>query len=149
MTRAHDIITRWPSRQLREVASGPAGLEIDEVFYRLIEEVAESDRELARVAAKRARLIDQARLWVETTSHTSLLGIGDHPPAERASLARQVLSEEIGTALRIPAPTAEALVEASKALAHTLPGTMNALSAGPGRASCGRERIHRQLRPGG
>lgn len=130
MTRAHDVISRWPSRQPREVAAGPAGLEVDEVFYRLIEEVAESDRELARVAAKRARLIDETRLWVESSVHTSLLGIGDHPPAERASLVRQVLTEEIGTALRIPAATAQALVEASKALTHTLPGTMNALSTG-------------------
>ena len=130
MKNAHDIITGWPSRQPREVAAGPPGLEVDEVFYRLIDEVAEADRELARVAANRAVLIDQTRQWVEATAHTSLLGIGDHPPAERASLVRQVLTEEIATALRIPAATAEGLVEASKALTHTLPGTMDALTSG-------------------
>ena len=130
MKNAHDVITRWPSRQPREVSAGPAGVEVDEVFYRLVEGVAEADRELARVAAKRAVLIDQTRQWVEATAHTSLLGIGDHPPAERASLVRQVLTEEIGTALRVPASTAEALVETSKALTHTLPGTMDALTTG-------------------
>lgn len=130
MTGAHDIITEWPSRQPREVAAGPVGLEVDEVFFRLIDGVAEADRELARVAAKRAVLVDQTRQWVEATAHTSLLGIGDHPPAERASLVRQVLTEEIGTALRIPASTAETLVETSRALTHTLPGTMDALTTG-------------------
>ena len=58
------------------------------------------------------------------------MGIGDHPPAERASLVRQVLAEEIATALRIPAAAAENLVETSKALTQTLPGTMDALSTG-------------------
>lgn len=130
MKNATDIIAEWPSRQPREVSAGPLGEEVDEVFHRLVAGLGENDRELAQLAAQRAVLIDQTRQWVEATAHTSLLGIGDHPPAERASLVRQVLTEEIGTALRIPASTAEALVEASKALTHTLPGTMDALTTG-------------------
>lgn len=130
MTGAHDIITRWPSRQPGEVAAGPLGLEVDEVFYRLIDGVAAKDRELAKISAERAVLIDQTRQWVEATAHTSLLGIGDHRPAERASLVRQVLTEELGAALRVPASTAESLVETSTTLIRTLPGTLDALSTG-------------------
>lgn len=130
MKNAHDITSGWPSRQPREVSAGPAGLQVDEVFFGLIEAVVDADRELAKAAAKRAVLVDQTRQWVEATAHTSLLGIGNHPPAERASLVRQVLTEEIGTALRIPAATAESLVETSKALTHTLTGTMDALTTG-------------------
>ena len=70
MKTAHDITSGWPSRQPREVSAGPLGSEVDEVFFRLIDEVAEADRELARVAAERAVLIDQTRQWVEATAHT-------------------------------------------------------------------------------
>lgn len=130
MAKAHDIISRWPSRQPREVAGDPLGVEVDEVFHGLIDAIAEQDHELARVAARKADLINQTRQWVESTAHTALLGIREHRPAERDSLVRQVLSEELACALRIPAATAESLVEASKALVHKLPGTMDALRAG-------------------
>src|SRR5690606_34443612 len=100
------------------VAVDALGAQVDEVFHNLIEGVAEKDREIARMMAERAELIDQTRLWVEKTSHTSVLGIGERRPAERDSLVRQVITEELACALRVPARTAEALITASKALVH-------------------------------
>src|SRR5690554_1752856 len=129
MKNTHDISTGWPPRRSAD-GDVPAGEQVDEVFFDLIEQVAEAERELGRAAAKRAALIDQTRLWVEATAHTSLLGIGEHRPVERSSLVRQVLAEEIGAALRMPSRTAESLVETSKALAQSLPGTMDALRTG-------------------
>lgn len=130
MRQAHDIITGRPSRSPREVSSDALGVQVDEVFHGLIEAVAEKDRELARITAKRAALIDQTRQWVEQTAHTSVLGIGERRPAERDSLVRQVIAEELACALRVPAGTAQSLVAASRSLMHELPGTMDALRSG-------------------
>ena len=130
MTRAHDVITRRPSRPPSDLSSEPLGAQVDEVFHGMIEAVAEKDRELARVAAEKAALIDQTRLWIEKTAHTSVLGVGARRPAELESLVRQVVAEELACALRVPATTAESLVAASKALVHELLGTMAALRAG-------------------
>lgn len=130
MNQAHDIMTRRLSQPPQLVAVDALGAQVNEVFHNLIEGVAEKDREIARLMAERAELIDDTREWVEKTAHTSVLGIGERRPAERDSLVRQVVSEELACALRIPAGTAESLIVASKALVHDLPGTMDSLRSG-------------------
>ena len=130
MNQAHDIISLRPSRPPQVVAVEALGAGVDEVFHNLIEGVAEKDREIARITAERAVLIDQTREWAEKTAHTSVLGIGERGPAERDSLVRQVIAEELACALRVPSGTAESLIASSRALVHDLPGTMEALRTG-------------------
>lgn len=129
MNQAHDIITQRLSQPPQLVAVDALGAQVDEVFHNLIEGVAQKEREIARLMAERAELIDQTREWVEKTAHTSVLGIGERRPAERDSLVRQVIAEELACALRVPSRTAEALVVASKTLVQ-FPGTMNSLRTG-------------------
>jgi hypothetical protein len=45
MKNAHDITSGWPSRQPRAASADPAGLQVDGVFFGLIEGVADADRE--------------------------------------------------------------------------------------------------------
>src|SRR5690554_5532201 len=124
MNQAHDIMTRQLSHPPQLVAVDALRSQVEEVG------VAHKEREIARLTAERAELIDQTREWVEKTAHTSVLGIGERRPAERDSLVRQVIAEELACALRVPAGTAEALVAASRTLVHDLPGTMNLLRTG-------------------
>lgn len=130
MNQAHDIMTQRLSQPPQLVAVDALGAQVDEVFHNLIDGVAQKEREIARLTAERAELIDQTREWVEKTAHTSVVGIGERRPAERDSLVRQVIAEELACALRVPARTAEALIAASKTLVHDLPGTMNSLRTG-------------------
>src|SRR5690554_4496582 len=124
MNQAHDIMTRQLSHPPQLVAVDALRSQVEEVG------VAHKEREIARLTAERAELIDQTREWVEKTAHTSVLGIGERRPAERDSLVRQVIAEELACALRVPAGTAEALIAASRTLVHDLPGTMNLLRTG-------------------
>ncbi len=130
MNQAHDIMTQRLSQPPHLVAVDALGAQVDEVFHNLIEGVARKDREIARLMAERAELIDQTRVWVEKTAHTSVLGIGERRPEERDSLVRQVVAEELACALRVPAGTAQTLVAASRALVHELHGTMDSLRSG-------------------
>src|SRR5690554_3595931 len=130
MNQAPDIITQRLSQPPQLVAVDALGAQVDEVFHNLIEGVAQKERDIARLTAERASLIDQTREWMEKTAHTSVLGIGERRPTERDSLVRQVIAEELACALRVPARTAEALVAASKTLVHDLPGTMDSLRTG-------------------
>ncbi len=97
---------------------------------RLVDDIAESDRAIARATAVRAALIDQARGWSEATA--SLMP-GDESVVRRwskADVARRSLVSEVAAALRLPDRSAENLVHESQSLLRELPATMAALADG-------------------
>lgn len=96
----------------------------------LIDDVAEADRAVARAAARRAALIDQARSWSEATE--SLMPPDDSEVRRWAAarVARRCLVSELAAALRLPERSAENLIEESRSLLRELPATMNALTEG-------------------
>ena len=96
----------------------------------LIDDVVEADRVIARAAATRAALIDQARSWSEATA--SLMPI-DASPVRRwstARVARRSLVSELAAALRLPERSTETLIEESRSLLRELPATLAALTEG-------------------
>ena len=96
----------------------------------LIDDVVEADRVIARAAATRAALIDQARSWSEATA--SLMPI-DASPVRRwsaAHVARRSLVSELAAALRLPERSTETLIEESRSLLRELPATLAALTEG-------------------
>ena len=96
----------------------------------LIDDVVEADRVIARAAAARAALIDQARSWSEATA--SLMPI-DASPVRRwsaAHVARRSLVSELAAALRLPERSTETLIEESRSLLRELPATLAALTEG-------------------
>jgi len=96
----------------------------------LIDDVVEADCAIARGAAKRAALIDQARSWSEATA--SLMPI-DSSQVRRwttARVARRSLVSELAAALRLPERSTENLIAESRSLLRELPATMTALTKG-------------------
>ncbi|MCU1586142.1 MAG: endonuclease [Microbacteriaceae bacterium] len=95
----------------------------------LIDAVADSDRQLAVAAAKRARLIDQTRQFSEATAFSM-----DDPSTVRrwshTAVARRVLVSELACALRLPERSIETLIAESGTLLGDLPDTLTALEAG-------------------
>jgi hypothetical protein len=99
----------------------PAAVFLEELS-RLLDVAFDADRQIGAAAAARAVAIDAARLHGERAD----CGVSTRSP----DVTRRSLVGELGCGLRIPAPTAENLLEESKALVHTLPDTLTALVAG-------------------
>ncbi|MGO4692215.1 hypothetical protein AB4Y94_15665, partial [Glaciibacter sp. 2TAF33] len=105
--------------------SGAVGLSPGAVFLdeqcRLLDAVFDADRVVAAAFAARAVAIDAVRAHSERDRGVSVLS---------PVIARRSLVAELGCGLRLPAPSAENLLEESRALVHTLPDTLAALAAG-------------------
>ena len=117
----------------------------------LIDAIADVERMIAGLTARRAELIDHAREWSEVSAGV-VGGVGSgatpsdaadaapDPASDRARraergwsaaiVARRELTSELACALRIPERTAERLVHESGQLIHTLPGSYEALGFG-------------------
>jgi Domain of unknown function (DUF222) len=93
-----------------------------EELARLLDVVFDADRQIAAATAARAVAIDAARVHNERTD----CGVSALSPG----LARRSLVGELSCGLRLPTPTAENLLAESKALVHTLPDTLTALTTG-------------------
>ncbi|TFC44683.1 HNH endonuclease [Cryobacterium shii] len=90
--------------------------------------IAAVHRSLARDAAKRADMIDEARRFSEANAaNTPRRANSRWDPHE---IAHREFSSELACTLRIPEPTAENLIAESRALVEDLPGTLAALHAG-------------------
>ncbi|MGO4691789.1 hypothetical protein AB4Y94_13485, partial [Glaciibacter sp. 2TAF33] len=119
--------TTTPSGAVPPVAgvSGGVGLSPGAVFLdeqcRLLDAVFDADRVVAAAFAARAVAIDAVRVHSERDRGVSVLS---------PVIARRSLVAELGCGLRLPAPSAENLLEESRALVHTLPDTLAALAAG-------------------
>jgi hypothetical protein len=95
----------------------------------LLEDVAENDVTLAIAAARRARAIDQARVWSEVSDE--FVNRDAHlTAAERAEWARRVFVSEVAARLSLSQGAADALIHESRALVHGLPATLAALAEG-------------------
>jgi hypothetical protein len=93
----------------------------------LLDAVAGVERSVASLLAIRARMIDQARDWMEASAASSPMSRG--PIADR-ELARQLLVSELAPLLRIPLGSAAHLVSESRSLVADLPATLDALGRG-------------------
>jgi hypothetical protein len=96
----------------------------------LIDDVVEADRVIARAAAKRAALIDQARSWSEATASLMPIDASEVRRWSCARVARRSLVSELAAALRLPERSTENLIEESRSLLRELPATMTALTEG-------------------
>ena len=96
----------------------------------LIDDVVEADRVIARAAAKRAALIDQARSWSEATASLMPIDASQVHRWSSARVARRSLVSELAAALRLPERSTETLIEESRSLLRELPATMTALTEG-------------------
>ena len=96
----------------------------------LIDDVVEADRAVARAAADRAALIDQARSWSEATASLMPSDASQVHRWSAAHVARRSLVSELAAALRLPERTTENLIEESRSLLRELPATMTALTDG-------------------
>ena len=96
----------------------------------LIDDVAEADRAIARAAAKRAALIDQARSWSEATASLMPTDVSQVHRWSATRVARRSLVSELAAALQLPERTTENLIEESRSLLRELPATMTALAEG-------------------
>ncbi len=93
----------------------------------LLDELSEDEAALARQAAKRARAVDQARLWA-LVSDEFVLADARMSETEREEWVMRVFLSEVATRLRVPEASAGRLVEDSRVLVHELPATLDALS---------------------
>lgn len=98
---------------------------VSDTLSEILDAVAEVDRTIAGLAAMRAKLLDQAGEWSATGQ--SLLA---DAKAGSEMMRQRALRAEVACALRIPERTAENLLANSRILAHDLPSTLRALSAG-------------------
>ena len=98
-----------------------------DVSAQLLDAVANVDRCVAGLLAVRARMIDEARDWMEAAAGSSPASRG--PQADH-ELARQLLVAELAPLLRIPANSAAHLVAESRTLVSELPATLEALGRG-------------------
>ena len=96
----------------------------------LIDDVVEADRVIARAAAQRAALIDQARSWSEATASLMPIDASQVRRWSAARVARRSLVSELAAALRLPERSTENLIEESRSLLRELPATMTALTEG-------------------
>jgi hypothetical protein len=96
----------------------------------LIDDVVEADRVIARAAAKRAALIDQARSWNGATASLMPIDASQVRRWSCARVARRSLVSELAAALRLPERSTENLIEESRSLLRELPATMTALTEG-------------------
>ena len=96
----------------------------------LIDDVVEADRVIARAAATRAALIDQARSWSEATASLMPIDASQVHRWSAARVARRSLVSELAAALRLPERSTETLIEESRSLLRELPATMAALTEG-------------------
>ena len=96
----------------------------------LIDDVVEADCAIARAAAKRAALIDQARSWSEATASLMPIDASQVRRWTAARVARRSLVSELAAALRLPERSTENLIEESRSLLRELPATMMALTEG-------------------
>ena len=102
-----------------------------------VDRIVAVDREAAAVAARRAVLVEQARLLGEAdavASRAEASAAGRKPRSESGwtpeVTAWRELVAEIACALRLPERSAETLIANSRALVNDLPVTHAALSAG-------------------
>ena len=107
------------------------GSAVADTLSEIIDAVADVDRTMAGLAAMRAKLLDQARQW-SLCSHSIETGQSLLSGAVAGSemMRQRALRAEVACALRIPERTAENLLANSRILAHDLPSTLRALSAG-------------------
>jgi hypothetical protein len=98
---------------------------VADTLSEIIDAVAGVDRIMAGLTAMRAKLLDQANQWSVTGQ--SLLADAQ---AGSEMMRQRALRAEVACALRVPERTAENLLANSNILAHGLPATLRALSAG-------------------
>ncbi|WP_052521697.1 HNH endonuclease signature motif containing protein [Agreia bicolorata] len=94
----------------------------------LVDESIAANAEVNRAPARRAKTIDDARVWCEFTH-----GLENAPRTLGWSpevTCRRVLESELAAALHVPERTMSRLIDESEALLHQLPGTYGALSRG-------------------
>lgn len=104
-----------------------------EVRGRLFDAIAETERQIARLHARQARLVDAVRIAGEAEVRPAASGLAgwSGPKGWDATIvARRELTSELACTLRMPERAAESLVARSRALVHQLPGTLAALKAG-------------------
>lgn len=96
----------------------------------LLDQIGEADRAAAGVAALKAALVDQLRLASELLREAESAA----DPGKRARLGSDLfdrsLRAELACVLRVPEPTAEAMLVTSHTLFHRSPATFTALMAG-------------------
>ena len=97
----------------------------------LVDQVAETERMLATVAARRAELVEAAR-QVSVAVAAELARSRKRKPGgwDAATVAHRELVTEIACAVKVPERTAERLVSHSRALLNDLPGAYRALVDG-------------------
>ena len=100
---------------------------VDDEAAQLLDAIADVERSVASLHAKRARIIDQSRTLMEASAAASPMSRG---PAADCELARQLLISELAPLLRIPAGSAAHLVTESRSLVADLPATLEALGRG-------------------
>jgi hypothetical protein len=112
------------SSRLRIAASN------NEAMYHLVDDMVADDSAIAVAMAARAKSIDRARCWSETTMLEMGSDASPVRPWSQGAVARRSLVMEIAAALRLPERTAENLIEESRLLLHSLPLTYEALKTG-------------------
>ncbi len=94
----------------------------------IVDSIVNVDRDIARAMARRAVLIDKAKLRMDSITVPSR---ADSPVGwSAAERARRLLGAELATAMRLPEGTVHQLIAESVALVHDLPDTLSALGEG-------------------
>ncbi|MBG6238000.1 hypothetical protein IWX78_000955 [Mycetocola sp. CAN_C7] len=96
----------------------------------LVDEVAASDRDQAKLMAWQVERIDEARRLAEITEHGVLTFGSTLTESQRREMARRSLIAELACALRMPEATVRGMLADSEALMSRLPATMDALRGG-------------------
>lgn len=101
----------------------------------IVDQIAETDRMLSTVAARRAELVESARRFsiaatADIAAERAHLVKGKPGGWDATTVAHRELVTEIACALRLPERTAENLLEHSRALVNELPTTFASLLSG-------------------